>query len=451
MKTKIKLFCFIVVFVVSSCSYQPDAGEVTPIMSDVYINRNGGYYIEDDTRFPETMQVMHFTYGENYLIPDVARDGYSFVGWQTDKGLEIESSGIWNFNVKTITIKANWNIINYSISYNLNGGTIAKENPVCYNIETETFVLNVPEKSGKRFAGWFLNDQKQSAVIKGTTGDLSFEAHWTDQLIDFNSYSFGSYPQKRVTDYGIYTQLVSLTPINEHGDYILDDKKYRRVGDSFFSFDPIEWIELERKNNQILLISKEILYTDIFKNTDNSYFIYHGNLYNCSNYAYSDIRRNLCDDFYATAFSLQEKELIINDVLDNKGDGFLESTAAVYSPFISTYDNVFLLDTLSYYNLGYHYGSQASTTELIGQVTPVTEYANFTGPCPKVQVMNYDFYFNMWYLRQPLEYVMLDQRNIVGTRTVTFGGLHGKRVYASASPSSKSTNGVRPCIRIPVD
>ena len=453
MKNKKLLFGAAILLSLSSCSPQPADEKIVPLTADVYINRNGGYYVDDDTRFPGTMQVLHFTYGEEYLIPDVAKDGYTFTGWKTDRGMDVNPSGTWNINTNSITIIAQWEIINYSITYNLNGGTMDVDNPESYNIETETFVLNSPTKGNKKFAGWFLNGQKQSAVLKGSTGDIVFDAHWTDEFIKFNISSFGSYPQKKITDSELNSRLNALTTRNSKGNYVLDGKEYLKAGESYFSIDPIEWLELKRENNQVLLISKEILYTDVFKDTEKSYFIYHGKIHNSSNYAYSDIRKNLCNDFYNAAFSLEEKELIINDVLDNRGDGFLDSTCAVYSPFISTYDNVFLLDTLSYSGLGYQYDESDYAWQLRDQITPVTDYADYTGPCPSVQVLNYNFYFNMWYLRLPLEYVMLNQSNIVGTRYVSFS--HSRKGYecvvSYSSPSALGKYGVRPCVRIPLE
>ena len=50
------------------------------------------------------------------------------------------------------TVYAIWNPINYTISYNLNGGSA--NNKSSYNIETDTFTLSNPTKTGYTFAGW---------------------------------------------------------------------------------------------------------------------------------------------------------------------------------------------------------------------------------------------------------------------------------------------------------
>lgn len=74
-----------------------------------------------------------------------------------------------------------WNIVNYNITYTLNGGTVSG-NPTTYNIETPTFGLNNPTKTGYRFLGWKGSNGSTPStsvtVAQGTTGNLSFEAVW---------------------------------------------------------------------------------------------------------------------------------------------------------------------------------------------------------------------------------------------------------------------------------
>ena len=42
----------------------------------------------------------------------------------------------------------------YNITYNLDGGSLEEENPTTYNVETPTFTLNNPTKTGYSFLGW---------------------------------------------------------------------------------------------------------------------------------------------------------------------------------------------------------------------------------------------------------------------------------------------------------
>ena len=86
---------------------------------------------------------------------------------------------------------AQWSLHSYSISYDLDGGSYpeGRSNPNSYTIETETFVLDNPEKAGYEFLGWTTSENgepnKNVSIEKGTTGDLSFTAAWRP----LNSYS----------------------------------------------------------------------------------------------------------------------------------------------------------------------------------------------------------------------------------------------------------------------
>ena len=83
-------------------------------------------------------------------------------------------------------MKANWEVVTYNITYELNGGTGDEGNPKTYTIETDTFTIKNPvsgPEATPNFAGWFSDkDFTKPAVTtikKGSTGDLSFYAKWS--------------------------------------------------------------------------------------------------------------------------------------------------------------------------------------------------------------------------------------------------------------------------------
>ena len=83
---------------------------------------------------------------------------------------------------KTVTLYVNWEPVNYSITYNLDGGT--QTNPkTTYNIETSTFTLVNPTKTGYTFAGWTGSNgttpQTSVSITKGSTGNKTYTANWT--------------------------------------------------------------------------------------------------------------------------------------------------------------------------------------------------------------------------------------------------------------------------------
>lgn len=76
--------------------------------------------------------------------------------------------------------------IDYTITYNLDGGTAS--NPSTYTIETETFTLSNPIKAGYTFTGWTgtgLTDPTLTVTIpKGSLGNRTYTAHWTSATGD---------------------------------------------------------------------------------------------------------------------------------------------------------------------------------------------------------------------------------------------------------------------------
>ena len=80
------------------------------------------------------------------------------------------------------TLTAQWTVNQYTITYDLAGGTV-EGNPDTYTIETVAFTLKNPTKSGYTFTGWSgtgLDGENNMAVTipKGSTGNRSYTAHW---------------------------------------------------------------------------------------------------------------------------------------------------------------------------------------------------------------------------------------------------------------------------------
>ena len=139
-----------------------------------------------------------------FTLNNPTRAGYTFAGWTgtditgTSKIVTINQGSIGN---RTYT--ATWTPINYTINYDLNGGTVAVSNPTSYNIETPTFALNNPIRLGYVFAGWTGSNgttpQKNVSIYKGSTGNKFYKANWTAADVGYtvNHYVMdinGNYP-----------------------------------------------------------------------------------------------------------------------------------------------------------------------------------------------------------------------------------------------------------------
>ena len=80
------------------------------------------------------------------------------------------------------TLTAQWTVHQYTITYDLAGGT-AEGNPGTYTIETGAFTLKNPTKSGYTFTGWSgtgLDGENNMTVTipTGSTGNRTYTAHW---------------------------------------------------------------------------------------------------------------------------------------------------------------------------------------------------------------------------------------------------------------------------------
>lgn len=146
-----------------------------------------------------------------FTVNNPHRNGYNFTGW-TGTGLE-ELTMLITIPTNSVgdrSYVANYNPINYTISYD--GLTTEEEenlnNPVNYNIETETFQLSNPSARKDEhdypvydFLGWDDGEGNVSinvTIPKGSTGNKSYTARWKDNEDEYAityDTAGGSYPE----------------------------------------------------------------------------------------------------------------------------------------------------------------------------------------------------------------------------------------------------------------
>lgn len=110
-------------------------------------------------------------FGGTYMVSAPAKTGYNTPDPQSVKW---DSTG-----AKTITFT--YSLVSYSISYNLNGGTVSG-NPTSYNIESAAITLKNPTKTRYDFLGWTgsngRNPSMTVTIPTGSTGNKSYTANW---------------------------------------------------------------------------------------------------------------------------------------------------------------------------------------------------------------------------------------------------------------------------------
>lgn len=141
---------------------------------------------------------------EGWHLPDEffapVKPGYRFQGWWEDNVFTKKVVAGEQIN-KPTTLYAKWEAIDYTISYNLDGGTLNGQK-TSYTIDDSAYTLPMPIKEGFIFEGWYDNPSFSGSPITnipaGTHSDKAYYAKWEPEiiLIDFtitvSTYDSGS-------------------------------------------------------------------------------------------------------------------------------------------------------------------------------------------------------------------------------------------------------------------
>ena len=124
-------------------------------------------------------------------VSDPTRPGYTFLNWMYGSRPVADNdtySGLVQSDaVASATLTAAWQLIPYTITYDLDGGT-ADGNPTGYSVESAAITLVNPTREGYDFTGWSGTgltgaDNLTVVIPAGSTGDRSYTAHWAKQHV----------------------------------------------------------------------------------------------------------------------------------------------------------------------------------------------------------------------------------------------------------------------------
>ena len=201
-------------FTVNSVAQTPTAGQYTvedlsadqtvvagftPITYYLTLTLNDGTATNPETYTIET---------ETFTLTNPTRTGYDFAGWKLNGvGEAMMTVTITKGSTGDLKYTATWTPTIYNIEYTMNGGTATPDNPTTYTIETPTFTLNNPTKTGHTFKGWKQNGVGEAmmtvTISQGSTGHLDYTATWqvNQYTITFDSNG-GSVVDPITLDYG---------------------------------------------------------------------------------------------------------------------------------------------------------------------------------------------------------------------------------------------------------
>lgn len=192
--------------------------EEAPAGFTVTLNGNGGSAGTNLTSYDS---------GTGAILPtDWTRAGYSFAGWYDNEnctGTEVKEISATATGDKEYWAK--WTPISYTISYNLDGGTVTG-NPTEYTIESSAITLINPTKAGYSFDGWSGTDLTGSnnmsvTIASGSTGHRTYTAHWDVKGYTVTLHTSGGTGGTDLTSYDYGTGAVLPTNWTKTG-YVFD-------------------------------------------------------------------------------------------------------------------------------------------------------------------------------------------------------------------------------------
>ncbi len=104
------------------------------------------------------------------------KDYYTFAEWKVqDFTIKTEE----NSYKATLSLKASFNLTEYTITYVLNGGENDSRNPSTYTYETDNITLRAPTKKGHTFVNWTNDGNPVTSIPKHSHGDITLTANWS--------------------------------------------------------------------------------------------------------------------------------------------------------------------------------------------------------------------------------------------------------------------------------
>ena len=149
------------------------------------------------------------------FLKDPTKDGYLFDGWILDDNKYVTET-IPDGTYHNIVLKATWEKAPYSITYELDGGTNNKYNPVEFYPEDLPLRLSKPAKEGYIFTGWSLNGNIITQIPTNTNSNIVLTAIGEEETFKI-TYSLvgGTNPNNAPTEYSKSNKPALPTPTKD--------------------------------------------------------------------------------------------------------------------------------------------------------------------------------------------------------------------------------------------
>jgi len=326
----------------------------------------------------------------NLTTNGFTKTGFTFLGWSTSSSATTPTFGdaqsmlnLTSTNGEMITFYAVWQVNNYLITFDANGGTGGTSALKPYGA-----ALSAPAvtRRGYTFAGWSPN---VPATVPAE--NVTYTAQWRGNgYIVGDSITFGSYPQAKVTSSATVNALNSLV-CDANGDVTYGGAKYKKecftrytsyntsgvqnAANSYqddngyytntvywFKYEPIRWRVLSSGDDDVFMVAEKVLDSKAYNQTDSA-----------TTWESCSLRSWLNNDFFNTAFSSTEKVQIVPNEVANNDNPYFGTEGGN-----NTTDNLFLISFNEVSNPAYGFDSSFSTYDSARQ-TQGTDFAKSHG------------------------------------------------------------------------
>lgn len=324
-------------------------------------------------------------------LHEPTKAGCEFTGWTYNGEVVTEVDSSW---IENVTLVANWTgkLNNLSVtSDDTSKGTVAITSGSGYPGESITVVAT--PVGDCVFKGWYHESTKVSDDVSYTftmpDNDYSLVAHFfTKEELrrlgaipslsdDGKTITYGLYPQKNVNDSFLVSALNTLTTPEPNGWYLYNKDYYAKVSGTpyngsmkfdndititkdttyWFKCEPIVWNVLNNTNGEYYVVSSVLLDAHCYYNSDSVRTI-DGQAVYPNNYEYSDIRAWLNNEFYNSAFALDNSHIQTTLVDNSASTTNLSSNKYASS---NTEDKVFMPSYKDYFNSSYGFSDSDSS------------------------------------------------------------------------------------------
>lgn len=182
----------------------------------IYVSRTITFNSNDEASEQTKMQVVPKDKETALAANTFTRTGYTFQGWNTSSTAEGSGTSYDDgANITTsadVTLYAQWKANEYTITYELNGGTDGSDAPSTHTYGTATTLVD-PTRDGYTFGGWFTSSDFSGSKVTSLgatdyTDNITLYALWTKTIGENGDYSVDEIPAQTYTGAAIEPAVV---------------------------------------------------------------------------------------------------------------------------------------------------------------------------------------------------------------------------------------------------